>query len=138
MFNERLNYKVAVIKNIHEHEIDEEGKDSYKYAKEGASFSITKNIYNETTIFLKQEISIEELIEWIDLSPHKIGIVFTEGFRDLNYPTILCVKDSYEIKEQITENTKIISGIITKDKNSEILDIQIPVLDINDSFVATV
>ena len=44
LFKENLNYKVAVIKNIHEHEIDKKGKDSYKYAEEGATFSITKNI----------------------------------------------------------------------------------------------
>ena len=39
-----LHYNIAVIKNIHEHQIDEEGKDSYKYIEAGANYAITKNI----------------------------------------------------------------------------------------------
>ncbi len=134
LFKEKLNYKVAVIKNIHEHEIDKEGKDSYKFAETGTVFSITKNINDETTIFLKLKISIEEIVKWLEKSPFKIDLIFTEGFRDLNYPTILCVKEISEIKKEITKNIKMVSGLIIKNNNYKLSDFRIPILDINKDF----
>ncbi|GAH10484.1 unnamed protein product, partial [marine sediment metagenome] len=66
LLKKRLNYETAVIKNIHEHEIDEEGKDSYKYSEAGAVYSITRNVYSENTIFLKKSIEIEKLMDWLE------------------------------------------------------------------------
>jgi len=103
-----LNYQTAVIKNIHEHQIDKENKDSYKYAEAGAKFSITKNVYNETTIFLKEKIRIEKLLEWIAYGPYKIDLIFIEGFRNLDYPTILCAKNLSELESQLTNNVRMI------------------------------
>ncbi len=129
-----LNYNVGVIKNIHEHQINKEGKDSFKYLEIGAQFSITKNIYSETTIFLKRSISIEDLINWLKVSPYKIDIVFTEGFRDSNYSTILCVKNLEEVNKQLNDNVKIISGLICL-KNSDDIDyLKIPIIDIQKDF----
>ncbi|MFX1394478.1 MAG: molybdopterin-guanine dinucleotide biosynthesis protein B [Promethearchaeota archaeon] len=128
-----LNYQTAVIKNIHEHQIDREDKDSYKYGEAGAKFSITKNVNNETTIFLKKKISIEKLQEWIANGPYKIDLIFIEGFRNLDYPTILCVKNLEEIESQLTNNVRMISGMICSNfthknkkinKNLLIIDIQ--------------
>ena len=93
LLKKHLNYETAVIKNIHEHEIDEEGKDSYKYSEAGAVYSITRNVNNENTIFLKKPIKIEGLIDWLEQGPFKIDLFLIEGFKNLNYPSILCVRN---------------------------------------------
>ena len=131
-----LNYQTAVIKNIHEHQIDKENKDSYKYAEAGAKFSITKNVYNETTIFLKEKIRIEKLLEWIAYGPYKIDLIFIEGFRNLDYPTILCAKNLSELESQLTNNVRMISGVICSKfthKNKKI-NIDLPIIDIQKEF----
>ena len=125
-----------MVKNIHEHQIDEENKDSFKYGESGAKFSITKNVNNETTIFLKNRISIERLLEWIANGPYKIDLVFIEGFRNLNYPTILCLKNFEELTPQLTSNVKIISGLICSKNNykKEEINLDTPILDIQRDF----
>jgi len=128
-----LNMESAVIKNIHEHQIDKKGKDSFIYTQMGANYAITKNIYNETTIFVKKKINIEELIEWINNGPFRVDIVFTEGFRELNIPSILCLKDIKEYEEQKNENIKIISGKISLIKQIKEIE-NLPVLNIERSF----
>lgn len=130
-----LHYNIAVIKNIHEHQIDEEGKDSYRYIEAGANYAITKNIYNETTLFVKKEINFSQLINWISSGPFKIDLIFTEGFRTLNHPTILCVKEFNEIESQLTKNVKMISGLITKEDISNITEFKLPIIDIEKDFV---
>jgi len=132
-FKNEFDMESAVIKNIHEHQIDKEGKDSYIYTKEGANYAITKNIYDETTIFLKKEVSIIELIEWLKKGPFKIDIIFTEGFRDLNVPTILCLKKWEEIDEQELKNVKMISGIISLESERKSIN-EIPIVNVNKNF----
>ena len=54
LLKKNLNFNVAVIKNIHDHQIDEEGKDSYEFSRYGAKYSITKNQNTRSLIkFLK-------------------------------------------------------------------------------------
>ncbi|MFX1275442.1 MAG: molybdopterin-guanine dinucleotide biosynthesis protein B [Promethearchaeota archaeon] len=134
LLKEKLNFNVAVIKNIHEHEVDKPGKDSYKYSEAGAVFSITRNVNNENTIFLKRDIKITQLIEWLTRSPYKIDVIFIEGFKKLNYPSILCISDMEEIKAQIDDSVKVISGIICKKNTSKKQYINIPILDIVKNF----
>ena len=129
-----LNFEVVVIKNIHQHQIDEEGKDSYKFTEAGAVLSIIKNKFNENAIIFKKKIKIEELIRWIVKGPFKIEIIFTEGFRNLSYPTILCVKELSEIENQLNENVKAISGLITTSKLSQKSEIKLPIVDIEENF----
>jgi molybdopterin-guanine dinucleotide biosynthesis protein B len=129
-----LNIEVAVIKNIHQHQIDEEGKDSYKFTKAGAVYSIIKNKSDENAIFLKKKINIEELIRWVIKGPFKVDIIFTEGFRDLSYPTILCAKKISEIKNQLNDNIKAISGLITTSKLSQKSEIKLPIVDAEENF----
>ena len=134
LLKKERDYDVAVIKNIHEHQIDEKGKDSYMYAEMGAHYSITKNIYNETTIFLKKKITIEDLKEWILNGPFKTDIIFTEGFRDLNYPTVLCLKNLEELKSQLNKNVKVISGVICSLNLIDKVNSKIPIIDIEKDF----
>jgi len=129
-----LNFEVVVIKNIHQHQIDEEGKDSYIFTEAGAVLSIIKNKLNENAIFLKKKIDIEELIRWVIKGPFKFEIIFTEGFRNLSYPTILCVKKISEIKTQLNENVKVISGLITTSKPSQKSEVKLPIVDTEENF----
>jgi molybdopterin-guanine dinucleotide biosynthesis protein MobB len=132
---EELNYDSAVFKYIHEHKIDKEGSDSYLYEKAGANYSVTKNSFDETVIFLKQHISIEELSTWIQKGPFNVDIIFTEGFRGLDVPTILCVNDLDSLDEQLTSNVKMISGIICKTcSESKQIRNEIPIVDITENF----
>lgn len=135
-----LNYKVAVIKNIHEHQIDKKDKDSYKFGEAGAYFSITQNINDETTIFLKKKISSEKLIEWLLKGPFNVDLIFFEGFRKLNYPTILCLKNWEELESQLNYNVKMISGLICLEEERKENELKIPIIDIEndfDKFLAT-
>lgn len=123
-----------MIKNIHEHQIDKEDKDTYRFGEAGVRFSITKNVNNETTIFLKNKISVEDLLKWLELSPYKLDLCFLEGFRNLNYPTVLCVQNRDEIKPQLTEYVKMISGLISLNFKEGRDKTDIPVVNLLESF----
>jgi molybdopterin-guanine dinucleotide biosynthesis protein B len=134
MLRQNLNFKTAVIKNIHEHQIDKKGKDSFKFIEAGANYAITRNIYNENTIFIKKEVKLPQLIDWISAGPFKIDLIFTEGFRTLDYPTILCVKELDEIESQLTPNVKMISGLICGKKEIADYILNIPIINIERDF----
>ncbi len=134
LLKKHLNYNTAVIKNIHEHQIDKAGKDSYEYSQAGAFFSITKNVINETAIFIRKEINIEQIAEWLSNSPFKINLIFLEGFRNSSYPTALCLKELEELKIQLDENVRMISGVICSKENRENSDLKIPIIDIKNNF----
>ena len=135
LFKLQLKCNVTVIKNVKHHQIDEKGKDSHIYTKSGANYSIIQNINNEMAIFLKsEEVGFEKLIKWLEQGPYKIDIVFTEGFRDLNNSTVLCVSSIEEIKTQVAKNVKIISGAICVKKKVEDIPYNIPLINIEESF----
>ena len=75
-------------------------------------------------------------MNWIANSPFELDIIFIEGFRNLDYPTILCIKDWEDLEPQLTDKVIMISGLIcTKDANkSEKTKQDIPILDIQDDF----
>jgi molybdopterin-guanine dinucleotide biosynthesis protein MobB len=124
-----------VIKNVKGHPVDEKGKDSYRFTEAGALYSVIQNSDKEMAIFMKcKEDRFEELLKWLNASPIKSDIMFTEGFRNLNNPTVLCISEIDEIGDQLTENVKMISGVIcskTRPKN-EINNI--PIVDIKVQF----
>lgn len=134
LLKERIDFNSSVLKNIHKHRIDIEGKDSYKFSISGAQYSITRNKFNENTIFIKKNIEIRKIIEWIERGPLKTDILFIEGFRNLYFPTILCVKEISEIQPQLSNNIKMISGIITTKKTKLQQEIDFPIIDINQEF----
>jgi len=126
---------VAVIKNIHEHQIDKKGKDSYKFMQLGAKYCVLKSkINHETTIFLKEEMEWEVLIDWISKGPFKIDLIFTENFRSLDYPAILCLKNPNEFKEQVTPNVKAVSGIFLLKKEVSEEGISLPKIELPEQF----
>lgn len=136
LLKKNFNYNVVVIKNVKHHPIDEKGKDSYNYTKAGASYSVIQNINYETAIFIEnKELKFEKLLNWVKNGPYKVDIIFTEGFRELYNPTVLCVSELNEIEEQLTKNVKMISGTISLEvlKEKEILNL--PIIDIEKEFL---
>jgi len=134
LLKKNFNYQIAVIKNIHEHQIDEEGKDTFKYLMAGGNYAITKNIYQETTVFIRKPLDLPQIIDWISKGPFQLDLIFIEGFRNLEYPTILCVKDLEDVKSQLTIHVKMISGLICE-KNNVISDnFNLPFVNIEKQF----
>ena len=134
LLKKNFNYQIAVIKNIHEHQIDEEGKDTFKYLKAGGNYAITKNLYNETTVFTRKPLDFPQIIDWISKGPFQLDLIFIEGFRNLEYPTILCVKDLEDIESQLNIHVRMISGLICE-KNKVISDnFNLPFVNIEKEF----
>jgi molybdopterin-guanine dinucleotide biosynthesis protein B len=134
LLTQKLNSQIAVIKNIHEHQIDEEGKDTFKYLEAGGNYAITKNIYNETTFFTRKDIDLPHIMDWISKGPFEIDLIFIEGFRNLEYPTILCVKALEDIEPQLTKHIKMISGLICKKINRSLDNLSVPFVNIEKDF----
>jgi len=132
LLKSEFNYNIACIKNVHQHPIDKRGKDSNLYTEAGATFSIIKNKFNEHALFIKKELEINTIIKWLENAPIKIDLIFIESFRNLNYPSILCIKDNEEISPQLTSNVRMISGIIKPDTFNYKTDI--PLIDIELDF----
>jgi molybdopterin-guanine dinucleotide biosynthesis protein MobB len=120
---------------VKDHPVDKKGKDSYRFTEAGAIFSVIQNANNETAIFTKiEEEKLDELLKWLNSGPIKPNITFTEGFRNLNNPTVLCISDLDEIEEQLTENVKMISGIICSKDIPEKKVFNLPIIDIEIQF----
>jgi molybdopterin-guanine dinucleotide biosynthesis protein MobB len=134
LLKKRYNYNISVIKNVHLHPIDQEGKDSHKYIESGASASIIKNQMNQSAIFLHDGYDVAGLITILENLPLKTDILFIEGFRSLAFPSLLCVKKLEEIKQQYNEYVKAISGkLFVKDLKSVNYDL-LPVINIERDF----
>jgi molybdopterin-guanine dinucleotide biosynthesis protein B len=135
LFNSDLKYKVAVIKNVKHHMIDERGKDSYLFTEAGASYSIISNVHNEIAIFMKSDKNmINDLIEWLKIGPYKLDFILTEGFRNLGNPTVLCASNLEEIEEQLTKNIRMITGLISSKEPSISSFSSLPIIDIKKDF----
>ena len=133
-FKTEFNFEVSVVKYIHEHRIGEEGKDSFKFSEAGAVFSVIKNKFNQNAIYLNKKISLEVLINWLNKSPYKVDLIIIESFRNVSYPTILCVKELQDIDVQLNKNVKLISGLIALNKVSEERKSEIPIFSIQQNF----
>ena len=135
LFKKQLNYNIAVIKNVKHHQIDKEGKDSYKFTQSGTSYSIIKNIHNDVGIFLNiDEKNIEKITKWIQKGPYKVDLILTEGFRDFNHPTALCVSNLEEVEPQLNENVKMISGMICSKGISIDYFSNLPIIDLEKDY----
>jgi len=79
-------------------------------------------------------MDIQSFIKWIAEGPFKLDLLFIEGFRELSYPSILCIQNTEKIQTQLSENVRMISGrIITQNKTLDHY-FDIPVIDVNKNF----
>lgn len=94
-----------------------------------------QNDHNETAIFMKtEEDSLQELLKWLINGPFKLDVIFTEGFRDLNNPTVLCISNLNEIEGQLTESVKLISGVICSKNMIKNRISDLPIVDVESQF----
>lgn len=136
LLRKKWNYNISVIKNVNHHPVDKKGKDSSRFKEAGAIYSVIQNNNNETAIFITlDDDKLIQLIEWLDLGPYKTDLIFTEGFRNLKNPTVLCVSNLDEIEQQLTENVKMISGVICSSETVKKNVFNIPIIDIKNQFL---
>ncbi|KKN39352.1 hypothetical protein LCGC14_0744210 [marine sediment metagenome] len=135
LLKEKLDFNVAVIKNVKHHPIDKIGKDSYLFRENGASYSVIQNNHLETAIFINRKgNNIRELLQWLNNGPYKIDLLLTEGFRNLHHPTVLCVSKFEDIQDQFNESINMISGIICVKGVDKEIYMNLPILDIQKNF----
>jgi molybdopterin-guanine dinucleotide biosynthesis protein B len=129
-----LDLRIVVIKNVHTHKVDTNGKDSFEFSNAGADFSIIKNKYNQIAIFFKKELNINEILDWVSKLSNSIDIAFIEGIRGLNYPGILCVENWKDIEPQLNPYIKMISGLISKKSGEKKMFKNLPIVNIEQNF----
>jgi molybdopterin-guanine dinucleotide biosynthesis protein MobB len=135
LLKSNFNYNIAVIKNVKHHPIDEEGKDSYHFTKAGATYSVIRNINNETAVFMKcKDSKLNDILEWLKNGPIKLNIIITEGFRNLGNPTVLCISSFDDIEEQLTANVRMITGLICSKDLTRKSIFNLPILSIEKQF----
>ncbi len=134
MLKSEFNLNIIVIKNVHTHKLDIEGKDSYEFSKAGADFSIIKNKYNKLAVFFKKELEVNDIIDWILKLSNDIDLAFIEGFREEKYPGILCAKNIEDVIPQLNPNIKMISGLISVDNNTIKSEEGVPIINIEKNF----
>lgn len=134
ILKDQLNLNSGVIKNVHTHPVDVEGKDSHRFMTNGAEFALIKNNKKQNALFFNKILNLEHLVEWIEKGPFEIDILFIEGFRDLRIPSILCVKNEADIKSQISNEVKLISGLISTQKGFSKKYYNIPTINIENDF----
>jgi len=120
---------------VKHHPIDKKGKDSYLFRENGASYSVIQNRNFETAIFFnRKEDNINELLVWLAKGPTKIDILLTEGFRENNNPTVLCVSNLEDINDQLGDDIKMISGLICQNEQENEKFLNLPIIDIENNF----
>ncbi|TFG23200.1 MAG: hypothetical protein EU532_13695 [Promethearchaeota archaeon] len=131
---DQLNLNSGVIKNVHTHPVDVEGKDSHRFIVSGAEFALIKNNKKQNALFFNKIVDLELLIEWIEKGPFEVDVLFIEGFRNLQISSILCVQNEADIKSQISNEVKLISGLISTKKDFTKKYHEIPVINIENDF----
>lgn len=135
LLKEKLDFNVAVVKNVKHHPIDKIGKDSYLFRESGASYSVIQNNNFETAIFInRKENNIRELHQWLKNGPYEIDLLLTEGFRNFHHPTVLCVSKFEEIADQFNESINMISGNICVKGIAKKKYMNLPIIDIQKNF----
>ena len=113
------DFKIFVLKNIHQHTIDTKGKDTYRFSEAGAEAVIARS-NKATTFFVNNALNLKDIIKWLEEAPIKPDIIITEGFRELKNDKILCVSSQEAIEEQFDNTIKVISGkIASESRRSE-------------------
>ena len=82
-------YRIAVVKHdAHGFEIDQEGKDSWRFAKAGADITLISSAA-KTAIIEQRERTFEQNLSMI----HDVDLILVEGYKQENIPKIgICRK----------------------------------------------
>ncbi|HME54049.1 MAG TPA: molybdopterin-guanine dinucleotide biosynthesis protein B [Candidatus Lokiarchaeia archaeon] len=100
-------YSVGVIKDIHIEgfTIDQEGKDTWRQAKAGASIVVARGL-DETDMLFQHHMELEEILP--SLAP--VDIIIAEGFKELHGKKIIIARsemDYHEMSAMITDEDDV-------------------------------
>ena len=126
----RRDYRVGVIKHdAHRFDIDHPGKDSYRLTAAGADTMVITS--PEKTAMVKKHISAPPVEEIVETCFSDVDIVLTEGFRNSPLPKIEVHRRerSPHLLCRGTRNDPELLAVAS----DEPLDLDVPVLDINDA-----
>lgn len=77
-------YRIAVIKHdAHQFEIDQEGKDSWRFSRAGADMTIISS-QDKTAMIEQREVNFTDLIAMI----HDVDLILVEGYKQEMIPRI--------------------------------------------------
>lgn len=128
-----MGLKVAVIKHAHHNfDIDQEGKDSYRLRKAGASQMLISSRFRNALITETpdEETTCQQLINKLDQT--ELDLILIEGFKQLPYTKIELHRDEVGKPWIFPEDNNIIA--IASDSKAES---ELPQMDINDTDAIT-
>ncbi len=128
LFKER-GFSVGALKDdAHRLEIDKQGKDSYRFAEAGADNVIISSSSKLVMIkSVKEKAPIKEIVKLFG----NLDIIFIEGFKNSNLPKIEVHRKAVD-KELLCKSSSYNSSAIVAAATDELLNVDIPQLDIND------
>lgn len=124
------NYTIGTLKyDVKKFEIDKEGKDSYRFSHAGADNVIIASSKKLAMIqSLKEEKTIEEIITLFG----NLDIVLIEGFKNNIYPKIEVHRKGID-NNLLCKNSHYGTSNFIAVASDENLDVNIPILNLNDS-----
>jgi molybdopterin-guanine dinucleotide biosynthesis adapter protein len=89
-------YSVGVIKDIHAEgfTIDQEGKDTWRHAKAGASIVVARGI-DETDVLFQRHMKLDEIVPLLGSE----DLIIAEGFKELHGKKILVAREQADLDE---------------------------------------
>ena len=92
----KRDISIAVIKDIHLEGfcIDQEGKDTWRHWKAGASIVVARGL-DETDILVKRRMAIEEILPAVET----VDLVIAEGFREFHGRKVIVARDAADLAE---------------------------------------
>lgn len=114
----KTQYKIYLLKYVHQHPVDTPGKDSFKFSEAGAEGVLTQSD-EQTAIYLNKVLNLNEILDWLKSQRKEPQFLITESVRTLDLDKILCASKKEEIDDQLDPNVKVITGKIALAFNNE-------------------
>jgi molybdopterin-guanine dinucleotide biosynthesis adapter protein len=124
------NYKVGILKHdVKKFQIDYPGKDSYRFTEAGADSVVIDSASKLAVIRnLHREKSIDEILQLFNNE----DIIIIEGFKNNSYPKIEVHRKETD-SNLLCKSSRIDYTNIIAVASDEVLDVNIPVLSIDDT-----
>lgn len=130
-------YSAGVIKDIHIEgfTIDQEGKDTWRHARAGASIVVARGI-DETDVLFQRSMALEDILPSLD----SVDLIIAEGFKELHGKKIIIARDEGdygEIKATLVDDDEVL-GVAGPIMNTGTYSDEYPLLSSEDDLAALV
>ncbi|MGF1731677.1 bifunctional molybdopterin-guanine dinucleotide biosynthesis adaptor protein MobB/molybdopterin molybdotransferase MoeA [Photobacterium kasasachensis] len=128
--------RVAVIKHAHHNfDIDQEGKDSYRLRKAGASQMLISSRYRRALVTEtpEEEATLPHLISQLDQT--QLDLILVEGFKKLDFPKIELHREEIDKPWLHPQDSNIIAVASDTKPSTELPQLDINNLDLLTDFV---